>query len=939
MNIEDYHELFTQSSALKVAVDTDFNVLNVSDGFLHITQNERDNIVGKYIFDVFPEISNDIDENLVNTMRDSFNKVLSEKATYTSPVVRYQIPSHTTENGKEVRYWKVINTPFLDDDENVKFISQRFVDVTDNRKLSEQLEVEKNNLDEYKTAAEYIENALKQAPAPICILRGPEHIFEMANKEFLHIVPDKDIIGKPAREVMPELEGQGFLDILDEVYSTGKSYVGSEMPATFNVGRDKEVDAYVDFIYKVLYDTDGEKSGIFVLAIDVTDQVLARKKAEESEYRYRALIENSPVATAIFKGPDIIIEYANDKMLDYWNRDKSVFGKSIRETLPELETESFFDYFDNVYKTGETYTGVEEKAILEIDGEPKTFYINLTLKALRDNEGKIYGILKVAVDVTDQVLDRKKAEESEYLYRTLIEESPVATALFTGSDIVLKYANDMMLDYWNKDKSAFGKPIREFLSELNGQPFFKYIENVYKTGDTYKGEEEEALLMRDGKINTFYFNFTYKALRDSEGEIYGVHNIAIDVTEQVLAKRALEKNRETLNQLLNSMPQKISHTDAEGNIIFFNQQWVKETGLTRDELRKNGWKKALHPDDIMAVKENWIQSVKTGSDFEVECRIYHKDLGYRWHLNRAVPVTNDEGDILMWVGSNTDIHEQKKHEETLEKAVRERTKELEQAYKDLLVRNEEKEKQKKELEIANKELESFAYISSHDLQEPLRKIQIFIGRIIEKESLSKRGEYYFDRIQDGAYRMRVLIDDLLYFSRVNNTEKIFQKIDLNIIIEDVKKDMKEEIKEINATVEIGKICEVNVITFQFRQLMKNLFSNALKFSKPDESPYIYINGVIKQGSDLDAEILDPEKTYCHIIFKDNGIGFEAEYSERIFEVFQRLHSKDEFSGTGIGLAIVKKIVDNHNGFIFASGKPNEFARFDIYLPVEHPESS
>lgn len=803
MRTEDYQEIFMQSSALKVAVSTDFNVINASDGFLNATQNKRDIIVGKYIFDVFPKISNHIGVIFTNTMRDSFNRVLKDKEVYISPVVRYQ----NSYNEDEVRYWKVVNTPIFDDHGEVKFISQRFMDVTDSRELSEQLKIEKQNLDEYKTALEYIENAFKQAPEPICILRGPEHIVELTNKKFMRIVSDKNINGKPAREAMPELEGQSFFEILDHVYATESTYVGSEEPATFKMGSGVDVDVYIDFVYQILYDTDGEKSGIFVMGNDVTDQVLAQKKVKESEHRYRMLIEESPVATALYKGPNIVLQYANDKMLDYWDKDKSIFGQPFHKILPELKDQPFSEYLDEVYKTGKTYTGVEEKARLKVDGE----------------------------------------------------------------------------------------------------------------------------------LQTYFFDFTYKALHNSEGEIYGIHHIAIDVTEQVYAKRALEENQELLNQLLNSMPQKVTHTDENGHLVFFNQQWVKDTGYSLEELQNNGWLKTVHPDDLPALRREWVRALKTTSVFEVETRILHKDLGYRWNLNRALPVKNEVGEILMWVGSNTDIHEQKKQKETLENAVRERTKELEKANEELIQKNQEKEKQKKELEMVNKELESFAYISSHDLQEPLRKIQIFIGRITDKELLDEKGEYYFDRIRDAADRMRILIEDLLYFSRVNNTEKIFEVVDLNDIIEEIKEDFKEDIIEKNAIIDVGEICEVNVILFQFRQLMKNLLSNALKFAKPETPPLITINSTIEKGSELNVENLHYEKSYCHIHFRDNGIGFEAEHEKRIFEVFQRLHSKDDFSGTGIGLAIVKKIVDNHNGFIFATGNPNEGAQFDIYLPVRQED--
>jgi len=275
-----------------------------------------------------------------------------------------------------------------------------------------------------------------------------------------------------------------------------------------------------------------------------------------------------------------------------------------------------------------------------------------------------------------------------------------------------------------------------------------------------------------------------------------------------------------------------------------------------------------------------------------------------------------------------EISERKKEKLRLEKAVNERTRELKEA-------NESLENKNKELLNINQELESFAYVSSHDMQEPLRKLQTFAGIILEKENqnLSDNGKNYFRFMQQSAERMRQLIQDLLAFSRISTAEREFENIDLNIIIEEVKKEFKEEITEKHAVIEVKEICEVHIIPFQFRQLMYNLIGNALKFSNPQTPPHIKIGSRNIKYEKLKIEGLSPQKEYCHISIADNGIGFEKEFSTKIFEVFQKLHAKDEYTGTGIGLAIVKKIVDNHNGIITATGEPNKGATFNIYIPI------
>lgn len=244
------------------------------------------------------------------------------------------------------------------------------------------------------------------------------------------------------------------------------------------------------------------------------------------------------------------------------------------------------------------------------------------------------------------------------------------------------------------------------------------------------------------------------------------------------------------------------------------------------------------------------------------------------------------------------------------------------------------EKYATELKKKNAELDAFTHISSHDLQEPLRKIQTFTNILLAKEydNLSPDGRIKFDRILYSTNRMRDLINDLLNFSQTNVTDRTFENIDLNIIIENVKEALHENIKEKNALIKTNIHGNVNIIPFLFIQLLENLLNNALKFSQKEITPQIEITSRMVNCKDLDLQNLMPVEHYCHIIIQDNGIGFEPEYSEKIFGVFQRLHSRDVYIGTGIGLAIVKKIVENHNGIITATAKPMEGAVFNIYIP-------
>jgi signal transduction histidine kinase len=244
------------------------------------------------------------------------------------------------------------------------------------------------------------------------------------------------------------------------------------------------------------------------------------------------------------------------------------------------------------------------------------------------------------------------------------------------------------------------------------------------------------------------------------------------------------------------------------------------------------------------------------------------------------------------------------------------------------------EKYAEELKSKNAELDAFTHISTHDLQEPLRKIQTFTGILLEKEyqNLSEDGRSRFDRILQATGRMRDLINDLLAFSQTNITDRKYESADLRQLIDNIKETLSESITEKQAIIKTELHGPITIIPFLFEQLLENLTSNALKFARQDVPMCIEIKTRLAKGRELEIEKLQPHALYCHLSFKDNGIGFEPHHSEKIFGVFQRLHTRDQYEGTGIGLAIVKKIVENHNGIIIAEGEPGKGATFHIYIP-------
>ncbi|MFE3868208.1 ATP-binding protein [Flavobacterium sp. LS2P90] len=318
--------------------------------------------------------------------------------------------------------------------------------------------------------------------------------------------------------------------------------------------------------------------------------------------------------------------------------------------------------------------------------------------------------------------------------------------------------------------------------------------------------------------------------------------------------------------------------------------------------------KYLHPDDIEYVSQVHKDSLVNHQSTSIVFRFLTATNEVKYIMGVGSFTKDGNGDLIK-IGVNYDITNE---------------------YKKTL----ELEENNKELKYINTELESFNNIVSHDLQEPLRKIQMFISRLEEKEfdALSSQGRDYFSKIRIAANRMQTLLIDLVDYSRTVKGDKVFVETDLNKIIDETLLDLSTNVEEKNAVIQIGKLPTIKAIPFQIKQLFINLVSNSLKYSQEDSVPKINITSQVITEEEVSEYAIINKEDYYKIVVEDNGIGFKQEYAEKIFLLFKRLETDPKYSGTGLGLAICSRIVDNHKGFIKVKSKPNEGAKFHVFLP-------
>ncbi|GAB3253247.1 hypothetical protein GCM10027347_12930 [Larkinella harenae] len=403
---------------------------------------------------------------------------------------------------------------------------------------------------------------------------------------------------------------------------------------------------------------------------------------------------------------------------------------------------------------------------------------------------------------------------------------------------------------------------------------------------------------------------------------------------QELAGR-LQDSEQHYKRVTDSLPLMIFTANLAGQLLYANAWFTTYTGQSIQALNQSKWSKIIHPDDYTNFWRQWNNRSSGTQPFHYECRLRKQmTQEYQWHLFSATPVLNEQTKVSAWTGFLVDIHAQKVMGQTLQEK-----KELTQAKIKLEQSERDLQATVNELNRSNAELSQFAYIASHDLQEPLRKIQAF-GEILVNQyalQLDNSGVDMINRMQAAAGRMKVLVKDLLSYSRLSTKKQPFVQLNLNHLVNEVLNDLETSILEKRAEITIDELPGIQGDSLQIRQLFQNILSNALKFSKPNQHPVVHISASIVTAD----QIPDNSNTgkgdsaaYAYISITDNGIGFDQKFEDRIFRLFQRLHGHSQYEGTGMGLAICKKVTDNHQGHLAVRSQMDQGSTFMVYLPTE-----
>ena len=620
-----------------------------------------------------------------------------------------------------------------------------------------------------------------------------------------------------------------------------------------------------------------------------------------------AIINGISDALMLLDARTMEILEVNHSFLDNHKMSREeVLGKTCHQIAHHLDLPC---YEMNIDCPGDITRSTGEKATAEhihLDRDGRPLYFEITTCPLKNEKGEVHRIIHLSRNITDRKLVEEELQnERNKMQRYLDTTDTIIVALDKSGTITMLNRYGLELLGYKEEEIVGENWFEMVLPPSEGKekvhPLFQRITQ----GDTAStGYLENEVITSSGMRLLIAWRNT--VLRDAEGRIIGTLSAGMDITDRKRAEEAMQESEEKYRTLFNQSVDAIYLHDAEGNILDVNRVAILYSGYSKEELLSLTVFD-LHPDKTRMdeILRKWGQW-PLGQIFTIEAIHRRKN-------NSLYPVEVTTGKVhfgnreLILAGVR-DITERKQAEEALRRS-----------HDRLEIRVQARTA---ELEHKNQELHEFTFIAAHDLSEPLRKIQAF-GSFLEERSndrLTEKERDYISRMTGAANRMHELIKAILEYSLLETKARLFRPAKLDDIVRDAVIDLEVPIRKIDAQVEIGPLPTLNGEPKQLRQLFQNLISNSLKYCRSEVTTCVRIHGEENNGN-------------CHIFVEDNGIGFDEKYLEKIFKPFQSLHGKDEYLGTGIGLAICKKIVERHGGTIIAKSTPGKGSTFIVTLPL------
>ncbi|MCJ8164132.1 PAS domain-containing protein [Pontibacter sp. E15-1] len=864
--------------AIAIFKGADFVIEFANDKVLEYWDRSLDQVQGKPLFEALPEVSEQgFEELLTNVLTTGERYVAHER---TADMVRNGVLGNT--------YINFVYEPYHELDGSISGILVVANEVTDqviSRKAIEESE-------------QKLRSIFQQTPDTMALLQGPEFALEFVNEGMLRQwgKTREQVIGEKVFDVVPEVKGWGFEEILQQVYATGETYSDTGQPTPIE-RHGKLETIYLDFTYSPLRNTEGEVYGILATSKDVTNTILTKLRLEESEHRFRTMVQQAPVAIGLMRSRELVLEVANSLLLQLTGKAEDALGKSILEILPEVKGQPILDILYNVFDTGTPFVGTEVPVMLPVNDELRLGYYNTSYTPILE-EGVVTGVLQVATDVTEQVLARKKLEENEeelirFKFMADLARDPF---ILMREDGTFAYLNKRALDAWGYTAEE-AKSIRvPDVDPIHNDTLFS---QVFRKAQAETIPQYETLHQKkDGTIFPVEVNMGGLTIAGAPFMLA----VARDITERKKLEGALKESEERFRIMADATPNIVWAVNPDGSLKYMNKYAVEFLGINLEQCLVDGWFLYLHPEDVAETSQLIAEAIEKSAPYSQEVRLLHKDGAYNWFLSKGAPSYFSDGTLYGYIGSAVDITELKEAKVALE------------------VKNTQ-------LVRINNDLDNFIYTASHDLKAPIANIegflQLLMTELFDPEVQMDDLKHILEMMQVSVERFKKTIASLtevVKLQKAYNGETV--AVNLQEIIEDVRSDLEPLILASEAQLNVSlENCEsIQFSEKNLRSIVYNLLSNALKYRSPERHPVISIECT--------------QNTEYHVLrVTDNGLGMNMQRSKQLFTMFTRFH--DHVEGSGIGLYMVKKIVDNAGGTIKVDSQVGIGTTFEISFPV-HP---
>jgi len=758
--------------------------------------------------------------------------------------------------------------------------------------------------------------------APVLIVGGVEMI-QIYNAAFAAMIGSRHptALGALGKEFWSD-QWDSVGPIVKNVWATGEGVL-LENHRLVLVRKGYPQEMYFTTSYAPI----ASNAGIEGIYINITETTALLRKHENLQYLRNQLVGelfmHAPLALCILHGHRFVVAFANDQMLEMWDRQPGeVINLPVFQAFPETESLGYEALLTRVYATGEKAILPEEHVNILRHGREEELIFKTVCEAVRESDGTITGIMILSEEITDEVLSRRRIEESEIRHKLAIEAASIGT--FDWDIKADKFQVSSRVGVIFGFESGYTASHEELIKRIHPN-------DLAVRARAHKDAVVGGSLMYEARVvwtdnSLHWVRFNGKLIFDEHHQPARMYGTMLDITDQKIATERLEELVKQRSRVLQQRNVELRNSEERYHRVVEEVQDYAIILLDRDGIVIN-WNKgaeqlkqfdesdvlgrhfrifAAEEDQKNKVPERLLQeALETGRSMHEGWRL-RKDGSRFWGSIVITALHDDKNNVTGFTKVTRDLSERRTAEEKM------------LAYT-------------LELEAQNKELEQFAYIASHDLQEPLRKIRTFTELVQQNIHDRAFAEKYFSKIHASAHRMSELIRSVLTYSKISSDNSLFEPVDLNEVMSSVISDFELLIEEKHAQVIYDNLPTVMGVAVQLGQLFSNLVSNGLKFST--RNPIIKITSRRLSADEVRLNEVLALADYYEICVTDNGIGFEQQYEKKIFNMFQRLHRKEQYAGTGIGLALCKKIVETHQGNIIANSTAGEGTSFFVTLPA------